>query len=90
MPYNYICKNWDTDFIYSCVVLYSFGWHAFCHVINKRIWWWWWLSLSLAIWTRLFVKIGSCHRVRQSQSICRGARMQMVTNWRCCRKFSFL
>ena len=17
-------------------------WHAFCHVINKRIWWWWW------------------------------------------------
>jgi len=21
-------------------------WHAFCHVINNRIWWWWWWCLS--------------------------------------------
>jgi len=22
-------------------------WHAFCHVINKRIWWWWWWWFTL-------------------------------------------
>jgi len=23
-------------------------WHAFCHVINKRIWWWWWCEILLS------------------------------------------
>jgi len=22
-------------------------WHAFCHVINKRIWWWWCVQIEL-------------------------------------------
>ena len=27
------------------------SWHAFCHVINKRIWWWWW-RCDLCAWRR--------------------------------------